>query len=111
MPGLTLALRSLHQAAELLPMNEATAVTPQLAQAVLGYDTQSAMISAAVTMTVGAVERVVRRLAETRRLQLLDTVVSGGWAQLIAPHLNATVDADLVVKGTRVMAMGGCAWD
>jgi len=111
LPGLTLALRSLHQAAELLPMIEATAVTPQLAQAVLGYDTQSAMISAAVTMTVGAVERVVRRLAETRRLQLLDTVVSGGWAQLIAPHLNATVDADLVVKGTRVMAMGGCAWD
>jgi len=111
LPGVTLALSSLHQAAALLPKIEATAVTPQSAQAVLGSDTQSAMISAAVTMTVGAVERVARRLAQTRALQLIETVVSGGWALLLAPHLKATVDTDLVVKGIRVMAVGGSAWD
>jgi len=34
-------------------------------------------------------------------------IVSGGWAHLLAPHLKAQVDVDLVLKGTKVIAMGG----
>ena len=114
LPGLTLALRSLNEAAALLPLIRPEEIKLPPGQAVLGHDTRSAMLHAVVAMTVGAVEQVVVQLtknsaqhATAAPVPEIEMIVSGGWAHLLAPHLKAKVDADLVLKGTKVIALGG----
>ena len=118
LPGLTLALRSLNEAAALLPLIGPEEVKVLPGQAVLGHDTRSAMLHAVVAMTVGAVEQVVLQLtkssaqhATSASVREIEMIVSGGWAHLLAKHLKAKVDVDLVLKGTKVIAMGGLVSD
>ena len=110
LPGIKLALGSLHQAASLLPnIDPETELTTESLRLNLGRDTRSAMLSAVIQMTVGAVNEVRQRLQRQERMAELagGIVVTGGWGQQLASRLGGSYKPELILSGARVLALGG----
>lgn len=110
LPGLKLALRSLHEAASLLPdINLELELSADAPRQGLGHDTRSAMICAAIEMTAGAVNEVRRRLERQQRRSELSggIVVTGGWGQQLATRLGGSYKPELILSGARALALGG----
>jgi pantothenate kinase type III len=110
LPGLTLAMQSLHQVASLLPeITAEKALTADIAGQGLGHDTRTAMMCAAVEMTIGAINQTRTRLRDYMHLHELPHGISmtGGWGERLAPLIGATYQPNLVLNGARVLVLGG----
>jgi len=110
LPGIKLALSSLHEAASLLPdINPELELNAESVRLGLGNNTRSAMLNAAIEMTAGAVNEVRQRLQRQHRLQELTggIVTTGGWGQHLATRLGGSYKPELILSGARVLAIGG----
>ena len=110
LPGLTLAMQSLHQVASLLPeIAAAQALTAEIAAQGLGHDTRTAMMCAAVEMTIGAINQTRKRLRDDMHLHELPhgICMTGGWGERLAPLIGASYQPHLVLNGARVLVLGG----
>lgn len=115
-PGLALALRSLHAGTGLLPLIEVPeaglrdeSIGPAFA---LGKGTHSAMASGAISMAAGAVLATAHLAAAAGKLD--EIVLTGGNGLRLVPALEqlfqgVTIrhDAGLVATGARAMVLGG----
>ena len=110
LPGLTLAMQSLHQVASLLPEIAAEqALTAEIAEQGLGHDTRTAMMCAAVEMTLGAINQTRTRLQGDMHLHELPhgICMTGGWGERLAPLIGTNYQPNLVLNGARVLVLGG----
>ena len=122
LPGLGTGLAALHQAAPRLP--RLTPALPPMGDGGssatfagrpggLGQQTTEAMTFGMLHMTIGAVERVLRDLATgvggRTPLPLAQNgiVLTGGYGALLAPWLGGRYEPDLILRGARVLALGG----
>ena len=102
-PGLKVALRSLRQATQLLPLLE-----PELQEtARLGHGTVEALEQGVLNMTLGAIARA-HSLVSVAEAQIVSSIIlTGGQAPLLAPHVKAHLAPDLVLTGARQLVLGG----
>ena len=102
-PGLKVALRSLRQATQLLPLLE-----PELQKTPgLGHGTVEALEQGVLNMTLGAIERANSLVSNVSDEIVFSVVLTGGQGPLLAPHVKAHLAPDLVLTGARHLVLGG----
>lgn len=102
--GLTLMKKSLAGGTNALPFSQS--VYPLEA----ANFTEAAIYSGTLLAAVGLIEQVIAKQASSS----LSVILTGGDAELIAPHLSVTplIDVDLVLRGLAIVALGvqGTTW-
>lgn len=111
LPGLDLALNSLHSAARLLPKINLTELVDSGLS--LGSETHSAIVGGVLQMTIGAVERARLAISQDYRDHgPIRTLVTGGNAGILLPMLSdAEAVPHLILDGLREMILGGSRCD
>lgn len=98
LPGIDLALSGLHHATGLLPAVDPRTM-PIIEQAALGHDTRSALYQGILVATAGA----VRLACDLAGGGVVDVVLTGGNATLLAPLVNGRIVPDLIMQGARLL--------
>ena len=98
-PGLALMTRYLHEKTALLPE-----IRMRDTEAVIGKNTEEAMLIGALHGFRGLVRELVRELRQELRCRRLPVVATGGYAKLVAPHVPeiTAVEPKLTLEGLRL---------